>query len=114
GIYQVFPIIIVSEKALQVSTMNILFRDRFMEMLQEIDITGLTIQPLCIIHVSDLETIQDTLHDKYYLIWDLIRTNADIAGFPTAFSHTLIHKNIRPKHKRVLELYQELIPKFQK
>jgi hypothetical protein len=110
--FRVFPVIIFNDKALQTSMMAHVFQQRFLELLKGFESKKIYVYPLSLIHVSDLECIQDLLNENPDEIWDLLKYNCRDPSYMPPFYNSINRKDIRTKHKRPMALYQRLIPKF--
>jgi len=109
---KIFPTIIFNEKALQTPLMGKIFQDRFTELLKDFKSNKIYIYPLCLVHVSDLESLQDFLFDKHNEIWDLLKFHCREPKFMPPFFNSINRKDIRPNYKRTMTLYENLIPKY--
>jgi len=112
--YKIFPVIIVNEKGLQTPLMGKIFQDRFIELLGEFKNKKVHIYPLTIIHVSDLENIQDSLNENPNQIWDLLKYHCRNPHFMPPFYNSIIRRNIRTNYNRSYTIYNDLITKFNK
>jgi hypothetical protein len=110
-VYRVYPIIIVNEKALQTPLMGKIFQDRFLELMKEYKNSKTHIFPLSIIHIGDLESIQDYLFDKYKEVWDLLKFHCRNPHFMPPFYNSINRKDIRANYERSMVLYEDLIDK---
>jgi hypothetical protein len=111
-LFRVFPVIIFNDKALQTPMMAHVFQERFVELLKEFKSRKIYVYPLSLIHISDLECIQDLLNESPEEIWDLLKYNCRYPSYMPPFYNSINRKDIRTKHKRPMALYQQLIPKF--
>jgi hypothetical protein len=109
---KVYPAIIFNEKALQTPLMAKIFQDRFKELIKDFQSNKIHIYPLSLIHVSDLENLQDYLFDNHNEIWDLLKFHCREPEFMPPFFNSINRKDIRPNYNRSLELYETLIPKY--
>src|SRR5699024_1526849 len=109
---KIFPTIIFNEKALQTPLMGKIFQDRFAELLKDFKSNKIHIYPLSLIHVSDLESLQDYLFDNHNEIWDLLRFHCREPKFMPPFFNSINRKDIRPNYKRTKTLYENLILKY--
>lgn len=112
--YRVFPAIIVNEKAMQTPLMAKIFQDRFTELLPKLANPKVHIYPLTIMHVSDLERMQDYLYEKPNGLWEILKEHGQLSKFMLPFYDTLNQKDIRANYKRSMALFEELIPKYHK
>lgn len=110
--YKIFPVIIVNEKGLQTPLMGKIFQDRFLELLGEFKNRKIHVYPLTIIHVSDLENIQDSLNENPNQIWDLLKYHCRNPLFMPPFYNSIIRRDIRINYERSYTIYNELIAKF--
>lgn len=109
---QLFPIIIFNEKALQTPLMAEIFQNRFLELMKDFKSNKIQIHPLSLIHVGDLETIQDLLHENPNKIWEMIKYHYRHPKFMPPFYNSINRLDIRPNYQRTMSLYEELVPKF--
>lgn len=109
---KVFPIIIFNEKALQTPLMAKVFQERFLEMMEDFQSNKIYVYPLSLVHISDLETIQDLLHKNSGKIWELLKYHCRFPKFMPPFYNSINRKDIRPEHIRTMALYEKLISKF--
>lgn len=108
----IFPIIIFNEKALQTPFMGQIFQDRFTELLKGFNNNKIYIYPLSLIHVSDLENLQDFLVNTPNKIWDLLKYHCREPKFMPPFFNSINRKDIRPNYKKTMTLFKKLIPKY--
>ncbi|MGN6400686.1 MAG: hypothetical protein ACTHMD_09540 [Flavisolibacter sp.] len=111
-VVKVFPVIIFNEKALQTPLMAQVFQKRFLELLGDFQNNKIHVYPLSLVHISDLETLQDLLHKKSGEIWELLKYHCRFPKFMPPFYNTIHRKGIKPGHQRTMALYEKLIPKF--
>jgi hypothetical protein len=109
---EVYPCIIVHDKALQVPLMANTFNERFQELRKDINIKKLKIKPLTLIHINDLERLEGylTLNPSY--IWFLLKENIKHKEFIPPFFST-VNKYWREKKyaKRTLSIFKNEIIK---
>lgn len=67
-----YPIIVVNEKLFQTPLLSNLLHRRFQELLIKENFGKHKINPLVVIHVADLEYLNNSLSDKSIKIWDLL------------------------------------------
>ena len=110
---KVYPCIVVNDKALQTPLMASIFNSRFLELVGEINIPKLLIKPLSLIHISDLEIIQESLNKKPEKIWDFFDENHRHKKFIPPF-YKSVYKicTYREYPEKILTLYKELIKKY--
>lgn len=109
---KIFPIIIFTEKALQTPLMAKIFQERFLELMNDFNNKKIYIYPLSMVHISDLETIQDFLNLNSKEIWGLLKFHCRNPKFMPPFYSSILGKEIKPKHKQTMELYNKLCSKF--
>lgn len=109
---KVFPVIIFNEKALQTPLMANVFQERFLELMKDFQSNKIYVYPLSLVHISDLETIQDLLNKNPGEFWELLKYHCRFPKFMPPFYNSIHRKDIRPEHKRTMALYENLIPKF--
>jgi hypothetical protein len=111
--YEVFPCIIINDKALQTALMAETFNKRFQELLVDFNIKKVKVNPLALISIGDFEKLEDHLFQKPKEIWDLLRYNYKNKGIIPPFYFTL-NRNIKNKEypKKVMDIFNELIAKY--
>jgi hypothetical protein len=113
--YYLYPCIIVNDKALQTPFMADTFNKRFNELITStsIDIKKIQIYPLTLIHISDLERIEDFINENPEKIWEIFEDNFKDKQFIPPFYST-INRNVKELSlpKRVTNLLKELIIKY--
>ena len=108
-----YPCIIVNDKALQTPFMADIFNKRFDELLPDINIKKLIIKPLSIIHVSDLEKLEESLNKNPKEIWDFLDDNHRDRRFIPPFYNSVYRKwKYRKYPDKIVELYKQLIEKY--
>lgn len=110
--YKLFPILIVNEKALQAPLMGEIFQNRFLELIKDYKNYRQSIYPISIMHISDLENIQEFIHDGHNEIWDLLKYHCRYPEFMPPFYNSIYRKDIRANYRRSVELYENLISKY--
>lgn len=112
--FHIYPVIIFNEKALQTPLMAPIFSDRFNELMQDFVSKKIHVFPISLIHVSDLENLQDHLFQDPNSIWGILKYHYRFPKFMPPFYNTINRLNIQPNYDRCMKLYSELIPKFSK
>ena len=110
----IFPAIIVNEKAMQTPLMAQIFNDRFNEKILEIKLDKLIINPLCIIHISDLEQMEDYLHDSPSEFWKILKYHLRNPEFIPPFYNSINRLNIKSNFEKTRILFEKLVLKYQK
>ena len=111
--YKIFPCIIVNDKALQTPLMAQTFNIRFQELLTNFDINRFKIMPLLLIHISDFEELEMTLHNNPKKIWEILEKNCNDKTFISSFSYKIKKINsIEQCPQRIRELFYSLIKKY--
>jgi hypothetical protein len=110
--YRIYPALVLNEKAMQTPLMAQVFQQRFNELLQIINIEKATIHPLTLIHISDLEQMEDHLHKSPESFWELLEYNFRDPKFIPPFYNTLNRKDIKPDYGKPLKLYEELLNRY--
>ena len=110
----IFPAIIVNEKAMQTPLMAQIFNERFKEMMNDVKIERLIIHPLCIIHISDLENMEDHLSNFSSEFWRILKYHLRSPEFIPPFYNSINRLNIKSKFSRTSNLFEELVLKYQK
>jgi hypothetical protein len=67
--------VVVNDKVFQTPLIANLLHQRFQELLEEDDLKPHEIHPLVVLHVSDLEYIENVLTKKKKQIWDLLKSH---------------------------------------
>jgi hypothetical protein len=70
-----YPVVVVNDKVFQTPLIANLLHQRFQELLEEDDLKPHEIHPLVVLHVSDLEYIENVLTKKKKQIWDLLKSH---------------------------------------
>ncbi|MCC6448429.1 MAG: hypothetical protein IT215_07075 [Chitinophagaceae bacterium] len=111
--YEIYPCIIVNDKAFQTPLMPDTFRIRINELLQGFKNKKVRIKPLTLIHVSDLERIEDLLNNDPKQIWELLLYNSRDRRFTPPF-YTTVNEKVanRGYPTKILELFKTLINKY--
>lgn len=110
--YRIFPALIVNEKAMQTPVMAYLFNERFKELIAPLRTGKVHIHPLSVIHISDLEQMEESLHKKPERFWEILNFNTREPKFIPPFYNTLAKLEIQPDYSNALALFSELIQKF--
>lgn len=111
--YEIYPCIIVNDKALQTPLMADAFRVRFNELLPDFKNDKVRIKALTLIHVSDLERIEDLLNNYPKQIWELLLYNSRDKRFTPPFYNTINQKIIKRGYPtKILELFKSLTTKY--
>jgi len=110
----IFPAIVVNEKAMQTPLMAQIFNDRFNEKIVALKLDKLKINPLCIIHISDLEQMEDYLHDSPPEFWRILKYHLRSPEFIPPFYNSINRLNIKSDFKKTRILFEKLVLKYQK
>lgn len=110
---KIYPCIVVNDKALQTPLMADIFNTRFKELLVAIEIPKLLIKPLTLVHVSDIETIEESLHNTPKEIWDFFDENHKGKKFIPPFYNS-VYKIWKHKvyPEKIKDLYKDLMDKY--
>jgi hypothetical protein len=107
---KIYPCIIVNDKALQTPLMADTFNKRFKELVKEVSIKSMHIYPLTLIHVNDIERIEEKLIKQPSFIWELMSFNFRNKKFIPPFYNTINKKhNIRDYPSRIMSLFRGLV-----
>lgn len=111
--YKVYPCIIVNDKSFQTPLMPDTFNNRFRELVSSFDIKKVILKPLTMIHINDLERLEDTLSKNPNEIWKLLEYNHRDKRFAPPFCNT-INRNSSGSHypPRIMKLFKELLRKY--
>jgi hypothetical protein len=109
---KVWPVIIFNEKAFQTPAMAQVFNARFQELMTGFINKKYTIYPLTLIHISDLETMEHTLHNDPNKLWSVLVSNynSKIPFIPPLYI-TINRNGIKANYGRIRE---KIIPLFDK
>ena len=110
--YEIYPCIIVYDKAFQTPLISEVFNNRFQELIVEknINIPKVRIRPLSLIHISDLEIMEESLLKKPKQIWDIFEYHyRDQRFVPPFYDSVLKILGIGNLPKRIMSLYKKLI-----
>lgn len=72
GTIKIFPALIVNEKALQTPLMAQIFNKRFQELIAPLDLGKFKVAPLSLIHISDMENMEEYLHEDPKQLWKIL------------------------------------------
>jgi hypothetical protein len=110
-----YPIIVVNEKVFQTPLMPNLLHFRFQELLKEENFNPHIIHPLVVIHISDLEYLENVLSKKEIQIWELLKSHYNKVNrtFMPPFIHTA-DRFIKPGSitKRATSAMRKIINKY--
>lgn len=110
--YEMHPCIIVYDKAFQTPLISEIFNNRFQEIIIErnINIPKVRIKPLSLIHISDLEIMEEPLFNNPKLIWDIFNYHYRDKRFVPPFYDSVM-KRIKMGNlpSKIMSLYKELI-----
>jgi hypothetical protein len=109
--HRLYPTIFVDEKCLQTPLMAEVFQKRFEELLLENNVEGFKIHPLTIIHIGDLENIQDHMNEQPNTIWDLLEQHCSNKAFSLPFYYTILKMGIKVKYNKTKELFKPVFDK---
>ena len=112
GKVRIFPALIVNEKALQTPLMAQIFNKRFQELVKPLDLGKYIVAPLSLLHVSDLENMEEHLNEDPKRLWKILEHHTRHAIFMPPFFNTLNVLGVKPTYNKPLPLYLELINKF--
>ncbi len=109
-----YPVIIVNEKVFQTPLMPNIFNLRFKELLIHENFGNHIIHSLIIIHISDLEYLENSLSSKNLRIWDLLYTHTNILPTIMLPFYYTVDKYINPEAipERVMNAITEIIEKY--
>jgi len=114
--YEIHPCIIVYDKAFQTPLISEIFNNRFQELIIErnINIPKVRIRPLSLIHISDLEIMEEPLLKKPKSIWNIFEYHYRDKRFVPPFYDSVIKTvDIGELPQKIMTLYKELIEKEQ-
>jgi len=109
-IYKVYPCIIVNDKAFQTPLIANIFNIRFQELLKDFDNKKIVIKSLTLIHISELESVENFLNSKPEEIWELLEYNQRDKRYIPPFYNSLQRWNSELFYSdRVKQLLETLI-----
>jgi hypothetical protein len=87
--YILYPVIVVSDKALQTVLMADIFNKRFQELLQSVNVRKVRVRPLTLIHINEMERMERHLLNKPSDIWNILELNFRDRRFIPSLYNTL-------------------------
>lgn len=112
GTIKIFPALIVNEKSLQTPLMAQIFNKRFQELIAPIDLGKYKVAPLSLIHISDLENMEEYLNRNPKGLWKILDRHTSNSIFMPPFYNTLNVLEIAPNYEKPSPLYIQLIEKY--
>jgi hypothetical protein len=89
------------------------FNSRFKELTASFAIKKVKVNPLTLIHINDLERLEDSLNRNPKEIWELLKYNHRDKRFAPPFYNSINRKwSGRQYPPRILELFKSLILKY--
>jgi hypothetical protein len=89
------------------------FNTRFQELLKGFSIKKVRVNSLTVIHINDLERLEDSLNKNPKEIWELLKYNHRDKRFAPPFYNTINRKwTGRQYPARILQLFKSLILKY--
>jgi hypothetical protein len=110
--YHVYPCIVVNDKAFQTPLMADTFNKRFQELIPSLKLKKVIVKKLTLIHIGDLERLEDFLKEDAKQIWNLLDFNCRHKFIPPFYNTINRILNGRKYPKRVMGLFEELILKY--
>lgn len=110
-----YPIIVVNDKVFQTPLIPNLLHRRFQELLDNHDYKPHKINPLLVIHISDLEYLENLLAKKKQIIWNLLESHykkMDESFMPPFILTTDRFINPDIITDRPMQKFKELIKKY--
>ena len=109
----VYPVIFLNDKAFQTPLMMSVFNERFKELAAEIKEPSLHIFPLTLIHVSEMEQMQQAIRQNSGVLWKLLESNfRQKDRIIPPFYLTLNSNRIRYNYKIVYPRLMWMLEKF--
>jgi hypothetical protein len=102
----IFPILLFNDKLFQTPLMPDVFNKRFQELVENITFKKLTIKPLSIMHISDLEQLQFSINKTPKRIWEVLNSNCSDPKYMIPFYDSLNKLGIRGRYTD--ELVEEI------
>ncbi len=111
--YKVYPCIIVNDKAFQTPLMPNVFNLRFQELLKVSNHKKIFVNPLTIIHISDIEMLEESLIKNPSEIWKILEYNYRDKSFILPFYNAVNQKVQRNQYpKKIAKLYENLTSEY--
>jgi hypothetical protein len=111
--YHIFPCVIVNEKAFQTPLMADVFNKYFLELIKSSDIKKVKIKPLTLIHISDIERLENFLVESPKKIWNLLKYHHRERRFVPPFYNTINQKNFAKRHPdRIINYLKGILTKY--
>lgn len=111
--YQIYPCIIVNDKSFQTPLMPNIFNNRFKELTENFIIKKVKINPLTVIHINDLERLEDPLNKNPKYIWELLQHNHRDKRFIPPFYNSINYLySDRQYPPRILDIFNSLELKY--
>jgi hypothetical protein len=109
----VYPVIFLNEKAFQTPLMSTVFNDRFSELTKQINDSRIYIYPLTLIHISELEQMQQSLRKNPDSLWKTIEANfRQKDGMIPPFYTTINRLNIKYNYKIIIPKLLWMLKRF--
>jgi hypothetical protein len=110
---EIFPCIIVNDRAFQTPFMADTFNKRFNEIKNQFAVRKVTIHPITIMHISDWEWMEEYLATQPGKIWDLLYTNFKGKRFIPPFYATINGESIGLVFpKKIQNAFSDLVKKY--
>ena len=110
--YQVYPCIFVNDKSLQTPLMADTFNKRFQELIMDLQIRKVKVNKLTIIHISDIERLEDFLKENPKDIWTILELNGRSKFVPPFYNSVNKTLDGRKYADRIMKLFSNLILKY--
>lgn len=112
-VYTIYPCIFLNDKALQTPLMADTFNARFQELIVDLKTNKVNIKPLTLIHINDLEKLENYLNKNPKEIWELFRFNQRDKHFIPPIYATLNFKLRGLKYPdKIMKLFTSLVSKY--
>jgi hypothetical protein len=109
----IYPVIFLNDKAFQTPLMTSVFNKRFKELVGDFKESSLHIFPLTLIHVSEMEQMQQSIRQNSAVLWQLLESNfRQKDGVIPPFYLTLNRHKIRYNYKIILPRLMWMLDKF--
>lgn len=119
--YEVYPCIFINDKALQTPLMADTFNTRFQELIKDFKIKKVRVKPLTLIHINDIERLEDFLNKNPKEIWRFLQLNHQDKKFIPPFYNTVtrnLYNTVTSNQtgidipKRVRDVFKLLVSKY--
>lgn len=102
----IYPVIVFNDRLFQTALMPFVFNKRFQELISNFNVKKLTIKPLTIMHISDIEQLELAIGNSPQKIWDVLEKNCSEPKYMNPLFDTLSKMGLRYRYND--ELVEEI------